>query len=100
MYKGWLSNSHIGNDLVYCLLGSRVLVFVRSYELEVHANVEYLPSPSLKSSLGLLWNDWESLKGTHKIHELIFKSLVYNCFIVLNSFVVNQSAKHKCFIKE
>jgi hypothetical protein len=48
MYKGWLSNSHIGNDLVYCLLGSRVLVFVRSYELEVHANVEYLPRPSLK----------------------------------------------------
>jgi hypothetical protein len=30
-------------------LGSRV--FVRSYELAVHADVEYLPSPSLKRLL-------------------------------------------------
>jgi hypothetical protein len=51
MYKGWLSNSHIGNHLEYCLLGSRVLVFVRSYELEAHADVEYLPSPSFKRLL-------------------------------------------------
>jgi hypothetical protein len=54
MYKGWLSNSHIGNHLVYCLLGSRVLVFVRSYELEVHADVEYFAKPKFKKTLGVL----------------------------------------------
>jgi hypothetical protein len=62
MYKGWLSNSHIGNHLVYCLLGSRV--FVRSYELAVHADVEYLPSPSLKRLLDyyeMIENHWKEL---------------------------------------